>query len=62
MGLQTTSSNDYVNGLSRYIAMLEENSPQGTLLVFGSAYNTEVRDDDMVSDDISIYCSSILCF
>lgn len=35
--------------VSSYVAMMEENSLQGTQLIFGNAYSTQVKDDDMVS-------------
>ncbi|PSN44130.1 hypothetical protein C0J52_13840 [Blattella germanica] len=30
-----------------YVAHIEENSPQGTALLFGNSYITEIRDDDL---------------
>lgn len=38
-----------------YVCHLNENSPQGTALLFSDAYSTQVHDDDMVR----IRCSSI---
>lgn len=34
--------------LFSYVCHLNENSPQGTALVFSDAYSTQVHDNDMV--------------
>jgi hypothetical protein len=39
----------------RYVAWMDENSPQGQALVFNDPYIAEIRDDDLVS--VNLLCN-----